>query len=76
MTSLVLLRCDVFASPKESLAKLSSGASVQRETLVLIRWVEDWNGDTTQWKALFIAFILPYLQFLGCSLLGLGIGAN
>jgi len=29
----------------------------------------------TQWKTLIIAFVLPYLQLLGCSLIGLGIGA-
>ena len=29
----------------------------------------------TQWKILTIAFVLPYLQLLGCSLVGLGIGA-
>jgi hypothetical protein len=28
-----------------------------------------------QWKTLVIAFVLPYLQLLGCSLIGLGIGA-
>jgi len=28
-----------------------------------------------QWKTLIIAFVLPYLQFLGCSLIGLGLGA-
>jgi hypothetical protein len=30
----------------------------------------------TQWKALLIALLLPYLQVLGCSLIGLGIGAS